>query len=516
MSQRLHIIFILFFILSCAAPTNKRADEIHISLPTEPPTLDWNKATDNVSYQILNQLMEGLTQYDNQLNPIPAAAQSWETRDNGRTYIFHINPNYHWSDGIPVTSEHFRDSWLRLLNPKTASEYAYFLFDIIGAKEFNSGALSDENQVGIGTPDPFTLIVHLKKPVIFFPAITTFMVTFPIRNDLIQKFGDTWTEPQNLVTCGPYQLKEWWHEYRLHLVLNPYYGGSPQPVIKKITIYLVSDPATSLSLYETGELDVVSPPPIALPRYQNHPDLVRQTKLRGYYFGFNTRQKPFDNPLLRKAFALALDKSFLPQILKGGERAVDSWIPPNMFGFNENRGLHFDPKKARQLLEEWHTTHAKIEKITLAFNSDPVNKKIAEWAQDQWKKNLGITVELNNEEWKSYLQHLHENPAPLFRLGWGADYPDPDNFMNLFTSDSGNNYTGFKDKSYDALIAMGSGESDSEKRKNIYDQAQKQLLEDNAVIIPLFIPAQNILVKPSFRPYPLLPLDFVYYKRVKQ
>ncbi|MBI2339125.1 MAG: peptide ABC transporter substrate-binding protein [Deltaproteobacteria bacterium] len=483
--------------------------EIRISLSTEPPTLDWNLATDNVSYQILNQLMEGLTQFDQNLNPIPAAAKSWEIREEGKTYVFHLDPNYRWSDGKPVTARDFRYSWLRLLKPETAAEYAYFLFDIIGAREFNRGKLKDENRVGIEVIDDLTLRVRLNQPIVFFPAITTFMVTYPLRQDIVEK-QRRWTDPENIVTCGPFVLEEWWHEYRLKLGVNPHYGGNPQPSFDRLTIFLVSDPATSLSLYEQNLLDIAGPPPVALPYYKNSPDLMSVPKLRGYYYGFNITKKPFDDPRVRRALAMSLDKREIPNILKGGEQPVDSWIPPGMFGFEEGIGLKFDPEKARELLGQ----DPRRLQFTLTFNSDPVNKKIAEWAQAQWKKNLGIDVNLDNQEWKSYLSLLKTDPPGLFRLGWGADYPDPDNFMNLFTSTSGNNHTHWKSAEFDSLIAQGSVEKDEQKRKAVYDKAQKMLLEEEAVIIPLFIPMQNVLVKEKLKPFPLIPMDFMYYKRV--
>ncbi|MBI4412708.1 MAG: peptide ABC transporter substrate-binding protein [Deltaproteobacteria bacterium] len=542
MSNRTILLSLFGIILfSCSSP-KPETREIRISLATEPPTLDWNLATDNVSYQILNQLMEGLTQFDDQMNVIPAAAKSWEITDDGKTYLFHLDSNYRWSDGKKVIAEDFRYSWLRLLRPETAAEYAYFLFDIVGARDFNSGRLREENQVGIEVIDPFTLKVSLTKPVVFFPAIATFMVTYPLRKDLFEKYGDNWTDPENMVTCGPYLLKEWWHEYRLKLEKNPLYGGSPRPAIDGITVFLVNEPATVLALYEKGELDIASPPPVALPRYKNHPDMVHAPKLRGYYYGFNTTKKPFDDVRIRQALAMALDKSEIPNILKGGEQPVNSWIPPGMFGFDESIGLKFDPEKGRELLEEAGITphpnplpqgergyfvesplprgegvrgRVKISEITLTFNSDPVNKKIAEWAQGQWKKNLGIDVRLDNQEWKSYLSLLRNDPPGLFRLGWGADYPDPDNFMNLFTSASGNNHTQWKNSEFDRLIGEAATQSDGVKRKGLYDEAQKILLERKTVILPLFAATQNILVREKLRPFPIIPMDFVYYKRVK-
>lgn len=520
------LLFLIPLFLFCCSSNEPRETsdehrEVRISLTTEPPTLDWNLATDNVSYQILNQLMEGLTQYDDKLNPIPAVAKSWDVSQDGTTYTFHLNRDYKWSDGKPVTAHDFRYSWLRLLNPKTAAEYAYFLFDIKGAQEFNSGRIKDENEVGISVVDDFTLKVQLKKPIVFFPSITTFMVTFPIRKDIVEKYGNRWTDPKNMVTCGPFVLKEWWHEYRLKLVPNPYFGGTPKPSIEQLTIYLISDPSTVLSLYEMNKLDVALPPPIALPTYKNHPDLLRHTKLRGYYYGFNIKKKPFDDVRVRRALAMALDKKEIPNILKGGERAVNSWVPPGMFGFNDEIGLKFNPEKARKLLDEVARENPKKEPlftgfaIELVFNSDPLNKKIAEWAQAQWKKHLGITVKLDNQEWKSYLSLLKTDPPGLYRLGWGADYPDPDNFMNLFTSFSGNNHSEWISQEFDQLISQGATERDPQKRQDIYNKAQKLLLEEETIIIPLFVTTQNILVKPYLKPYPVIPMDFVYYKKVK-
>jgi len=490
-------------ILFSCQQENIDSKRIRLSLPSEPPTLDWNIATDGVSYQILNQLMEGLTQYDNDLKVIPAIAQSWDISTDGKVYTFHINPAYHWSDGKNVTAQDFYDSWIRLLKPETASEYAYFLFDVVGAKDFNAGK-GNENSLGLKVVDNLTFEVTLDKSLVYFPALTTFMVTFPIRKDIIEQWGSHWTEPEHLISCGAFILDEWWHEYRLRLKPNPHYGGNPKPTLNEVLFYIVSDPATSLFLYEANHLDVSPIPALALERFRNKDDFISIPKLRGYYLGFNTKKKPLDDIQVRQALASSLDKSLLPQILRGGETPVDSWVPPGMFGYNPNIGLK---------LQQKHGSVAN-EPITLAFNSDAANKKIAEWAQAQWKKNLGVDVQLSTMEWKSYLAELNNNPPPIFRLGWGADYPDPDNFLNLFTSYSGNNHTGWHDDEYDRLIKEGSSESDSVKRQQIYDRAQTILLEEQAVIIPLFVPRQNILVRSSFRPYPLLPLDFVYLKRV--
>lgn len=501
----------IFLFISCqkASPP----DTIRIALSGNPPTLDWNLATDNISYQVITQLMEGLTQYDENGKTIPAIASSWEVLDEGQRFIFHINDNYKWSDGVSVNAQQFVDSWVRLLKPETASEYAYYLYDIINAKAFNEGQLITPDQLGIKALDERTLEVKLNKPLSFFPTLLSFMVTYPIRQDLIDQYGDQWTDPKNIQTCGPYILSEFWPEYRLTLKSNSSYGGAPAPQIKKISFYVVPDPTTALTLAESNLLDVALIPPLAQKTFKDNPNLTQIKKLRGYYYGFNLKQKPFDQLAFRQALALSLDKTELPLILKGGELPVDSWIPPPLLGFNNESGLHFDRIKAQELLRQakWDTQQT----LTLYFNGDATNKKVAEWAQEQWKKHLGLTVELKSMEWKAYLSLMHNEPPGFFRMGWGADYPDPDNFMNLFTSQSGNNYTNYHDSSYDALVSTAASELDPDKRKNLYDAAQKKLLVDHCVIIPLFVANQYLWVREAFRPYPATNMDFAYLKRLK-
>lgn len=518
MMQMIKISFIfsiIISVLSCTQNKNYPSDTLRISLPSEPPSLDWNLATDNVSYQILNQIMEGLTQFDEDMNPIPALAKSWEMSPDGKVYTFFLDQNYFWSDGKRVSAQDFYDSWERLLNPKTAAEYAYLLFDIVGAQEYNQGQFKDPKRLGLKVIDPFTFQVTLKRPIVFFPAITTFMVTFPIRKDLIEKYGSKWTEAQNMVTCGPYQLSQWHHEYKIQLSRNPYYQGTPKPSIDHIMIYFVAEESSSYALYQRGYLDSVTPPDIALKLLENHPHFVRKAKLRGYYYAFNQKKAPFDNPNMRKAFAHALNKATLNQILKGGERPSNSWIPPGMFAFDPDLGLEFSPQKGRSYLQEYRKEiPGPLPKITLAFNSDARNKKIAEWAQAQWKKHLGIEVELENKEWKSYLSELKNDAPQIYRLGWGADYPDPDNFMNLFTSYSGNNHTAWNNEKFDQLIQLASQEGHLEKRAELYKESQKLLLEKETVIVPLFNAQQNRLIHPRLKNYFLLPVDFVYFKKV--
>ncbi len=484
-------------------------------LASEPPTLDWSLATDNVSIRVIENLMEGLAQYDDALQPIPAVAKKWDVSEDGKTYVFHLREDVHWSDGKAVTAHDFEYAWKRLLHPETASEYAYFLFDVEHAAEFNAGVINDASRVGVKALDTTTLEVKLKKKAVYFPSITTFTATYPQRKDLIETHGDHWTDPENLVTNGPFLLKGWHHEYRLTLIANEtYYEG--RPALDAVIFYVVSEETTALTLYETGDLDRVSLPPIAIPKYQDHPDYLRAPFLRGYYYGFNVTKSPFDDVRMRRAFSMAIDRTEIPRILKGGELPATSWIPAGMFAHNPNVGLGFDPEKARQLMREAGYRRASdVPPITLSYNTDPTNTLIAQNIQAQWKKHLGITVSLENMEWKVYLRQLKEDTPQVFRLGWGADYPDPDNFMNLFTSTSGNNNTHWGNAVFDRLISEGATEPDRSKRQKLYDAAQRILTEQDVPIIPLFFAAQNILIRPDFEGLQINAMDLLRLKNAR-
>ena len=487
-----------------------------MNITSEPPTLDWSQATDNVSIRVIENLMEGLAEYDSELRPRPAIAGGWEVSADGLRYLFHLRPDVLWSDGKRVTAGDFEYSWKRLLDPKTASEYAYFLYDIRNAAEYNGGKITDPDEVGVKALDEQTLQVELKKPAVYFPSITTFTATFPLRRDLIEKYGERWTDPEHLVICGPFFLKEWRHEYRLTLEANDrYYGGRPS--LDRVLFYVVEEETTALTLYETDHLDRVALPPVAIPRYQTHPDYLHAPFLRGYYYGFNMKKPPFNDRRLRQAFSMAIDRSELPRILKGGEIPATSWIPEGMFGHNPGIGLRFNPGQARALLAEaGYPGGSGLPAISVAFNTDPTNRLIAENIQAQWKRNLGVTVGLDNMEWKVYLKQLKEDTPQVFRLGWGADYPDPDNFMNLFTGGSGNNYSGWKSDEYDRLISEAASEPDEAKRRALYKRAQKILTEEEVSSMPFFFAAQNLLIKPSIEGLEVNAMDLLHLKNVRR
>jgi len=341
------------------------------------------------------------------------------------------------------------------------------------------------------------------------------MVTFPQRKDIVEKFGNHWTDPENIVTNGPFKLSEWEHEYKLTLTANhSFYEGRPH--LDTVLAYVVKEKTTALTLYETGELDMVQLPPVAIPHFKNHAEYKNLPQLRSYYYGINVIKPPLDNPLVRRSFAHAIDRSRLPLLLNGEEIPTSSWIPKGMFGYNPDIGAKFNPIMAQKLLTKaGYPKGEGFPKITAMYNTNDTNRLIGEFLQAQWKEHLNIDVQLDSQEWKVFLNRLQVDPPQVFRLGWGADFPDPDNFMNLFISSSGNNRMRWSNPRYDELVALGATLIKPEERKIVYDEAQRILTETDAAMIPLFVATQNLLIKPYVKGFKMNSMELMYLKKVR-
>jgi oligopeptide transport system substrate-binding protein len=485
---------------------------LRINLRTEPPTLDWTRATDAVSFTVIEQLMRGLTRMGSDLRPEPALARSWDVSPDGRTYTFALRDDVRWSDGVSLEAEQFVYAWRRLLDPTTAAEYAYFLYDVEGARAYNEGRAGPE-ALAVRALDRHTLEVRLREPRVYFPSITSFMVTFPVRRDLVERFGEAWTEAGHMETLGPFTLEEWRHEYRLVLRANPeHYAGAPG--LERVIGFMVEAESTALVLFEQGLLDYVELPALEIPRYRDHPAYRRVPALRGFYFGFNTELPPFDDARVRRAFSMAIDREAYPPLLMGGEQPAGYWIPPGMPHHNPDIGLPFDPEGARRLLAEAGVDPSRLRPVRVVYNTAETTKLVAEKLQQQWREHLGVAVELENREWKVFLKELAVSPPPVYRLGWGADFPDPDNFMNLFTSYSANNNTRWGSARYDELIEQAASESDPRRRQRLYDEAQVILCEQEAPIAPVFMAAINAVVAERVEGLELNPLGILFLDRV--
>lgn len=515
------LIFLLLSLVTFTSCTKKDSSKVEnesfvFRINAEPPTIDPARGVDTVSIDLMNNLNDGLIGFDRDMKTRPAIAEKYEISKDGKTYTFTLRKDVKWSDGVPLKAQHYVDAWERMLNPKTAAEYAYFLYDISGAEGYNTGKIKDFSKVGVKAIDDHTLQVVLRAPAAYWLSTLGFPVMFATRIDLIEKYGDRWTEAGNYQSLGPYKLTKWDHDQQLVMEQNENYYGV-KPPIKKAIALIIEDVSTAVSLFEAGKLDLVRKLPTAdMDRLNKMPEFGSSVYFRGYYYGFNTKKKPFDDVRVRKAFAHAIDRNELPKILKGGQTAVSSWIPKGMQGYNESIGLKFDPTLAKKLLDEaGFKDRSKLGRIELTYDTREDNKIVAEAIQSMWKNNLGVDVEMSAMEWKMFLEKSRTEASQIFRLGWGADFPDAHNFMDLFLSNSGNNHTKWGSPKYDQLIRKASQERNAENRMKIYDQAQKLLLEEAVAIVPLFVESSNYLLSKRVKDFYLDGMANLFIKEYK-
>jgi oligopeptide transport system substrate-binding protein len=466
-------------------------------IETEPPTLDWSLMDDHVSFDVLSNIHHGLTKYDRNLKIIPALSDRWKLSDDGKIYTFHLR-EAKWSDGKPVTAADFLYVWKRILEPKRAAAYAYVLFDVVNAFEYNSGQITDFNSVGVKALDDKTFEIRLKSPRAYFIHISAFQISFPMRQDLVEAHPTDFTESAHMQSTGPYRMKQWVHDSQITLETNPYYYGE-KPKIPNVRYLIVKEDSTALNLFMQGKLDVAMRlPSLELDRLKKLPEYSNSPNLRGYYYGFNTTKKPFDKVLVRKAFTHAVDRNGLVAVLKSPKIATTSWIPQGMLGYDPKIGLGYDPELAKKYLAQAGYPNGKgFPPIVLMYDSLEMNKLVAEKLQFAWKTVLNVSnIEIQPQEFKVHLDQARAGVPNIYRMGWGADFPDPHTFMDLFTSTSGNNLTGWKNKDYDRLVSQAVSILDPAVRTQLYTKAQKLLLENDTVILPLFQETLERLTKP--------------------
>jgi len=351
--------------------TNPSSPVFKVNLGTEPPTLDPARATDLTSFTVLQAIQKGLVQLNERMEPVPAVAQRWTVSPDRKTYTFYLHPKARWSDGKPITAQHFVDAWQRALTPDTGSEYAFFLYEISGAEAFYSGKAAFKN-VAVKILSPKTLQVRLKRPVPFFLSLMASPVALPIRLDQLKRDGDAFTEAGKFITNGPFLLSQWKHDSVIQLTPNPHYWlGVPKTPIELV---MVPDANTSVAMYETGQLDMIetttSLPSVEVRRLKHSPDAHQLPLYHLNYLGFNTQHPAVRDVRVRQALALSTDRQWIPQLMQGGQQPNATVLMPGLFGYNPRLGLEFNPKKAQQLLAQAGYPNGKgFPELSLAYRS---------------------------------------------------------------------------------------------------------------------------------------------------
>ncbi|CAN5597913.1 oligopeptide ABC transporter substrate-binding protein OppA [soil metagenome] len=478
-------------LLAGCKQASQRADLIFVN-GAEPETLDPAIITGQPEGRVVNALFEGLTAFNAQGKAIPGVAESWTISDDKKIYTFKLRPNAKWSNGDPVTAEDFVKSWKRTLSPETAASYNYQLFFVKNAQAFAEGKVNDFSQVGVKAIDNQTLEVILESPTPFFLDLCATPPLEPVPVAAIEKYGDDWIKPGKIVTNGAYLLKSWRINDKIELQKNPNYWNAKAVALDRIDVLPISKANVAFNFYEGGLADLLMDkglaPPALLDQLRTRDDFHAAPFLGIYFLRFNCSKPPFNDPRVRAAFSLCVNKDIITKkITRAGELPATSLVPPGIAGYTSPKTGEFDPEKARQLLAEAGFPGGKgFPLTTYLYSEGELNEAIAVELQNMWREHLGVSINLARQEWKVYLNSLSSLDFGIARSTWVGDYPDPNTFLDMFVTGGGNNRTGWSDPAYDQLIADAGREGDPAQRFQILNQAENLLLNTETVICPIY------------------------------
>lgn len=473
----------------------------------EPETLDPAIVTAVPDMRVTKALFEGLLRIDGKTGrPVPGWAQNWEVSPDGKIYTFHLRQNAAWSTGQAITAKDVVYSWLRALNPATASDYAGQLFYIKNAEDYYTGKLKDPGQVGIHALDSHTVRVELNSPLAFFLDLCCFPTLAIVPQVAIEKYGDRWVTTLPLPSSGPYELVAWRLNDKIRLRKNPRYWDAANTHSTLVDLLPTASANTALNLYETGIADVIWDkdlvPVELMDVLTKRPDYHRFDFLGTYFYRFNVTRKPLDDARVRRAFALATDRERIVRKLTfGGEQAAFHFVPNGVAHYQSPAGLPFDPAQARKLLAEagFPGGHG-FPRLQFSYYSGTgggaqMQAKIAVELQQMWRDELGVVVELRQIERKIFYNAQSRLDYELSASSWVGDYNDANTFLDMFTSESGNNRTGWKSAGYDELIHEANRLTDLNRREQLLQQAESLLVAEAVPIVPIYFYAGSIFFR---------------------
>lgn len=499
---------------------------LHLSNGTEPEDLDPHLVTGVPERNIIDALIEGLTTENPEtLAPEPGVAESWDVSGDGLVYTFHLRPESRWTTGDPVTAHDFVASFKRNLSPVLASQYSYMLFAMKNAEAYNTGELTDFSEVGCKALDDHTLEITLVNPTPYFPSLVNHYSWFPVHVPTLEKHGpveargNTWTRVGNFVGNGPFVLKEWVLGDHLTVEKNPDYWDAENIFLNRIVFYGIENADTDERSFRAGQThNIYTMPQSKIQTYQEeHPDVFRLEPYAGtYFYRINVTKPPLDNVLVRKALTMAIDReSLVRNVTRGGQIPGNSFTPPNIGGYTPTARVEDDFEEARRLLAEAGYPNGEgFPKVEILYNTSESHRNIAQAIQEMWRTGLNIDITLVNQEWKVYLASQRALDYQISRAGWIGDYVDPNSFLDMWTSWSQQNQTGWKNAEYDRLIELAATQSDEEERLETFQQAEAILL-DELPVIPIYIYTRVYALHPGVRGWYANILDHHPYKGMK-
>lgn len=488
--------------------SGNRDQVLHRGVGYEVATLDPHLATGIAEQTILSALFEGLVREDpRDLHPVPGVAERWEISSNGLTYTFFLRPDARWSNGAPVTAGDFVQSWRRILTPSLGADNANMLDVLQGAEAFRRGSTTDFSQVGARADGDRTLIVTLARPAPEFLSRLTHWAWLPLylpdiaANGPVYERGNRWAESGRLIGNGAFVLKSWRPDQEIVVEKSPTYWDAARVRLRAIHFYPTDVLDAEERAFRTGQLHITDALPLGKiePYRQQTPSLLRiDPYLATYYYCFNTRRPPLNDARVRRALGLAVDRqAIVDKILRGGQAPAPAFTPPGIGDYAPPADFTTDFAKARRLLAEaGYPGGAGLPPLELLYNSSENHRLIAEAVQEMWRRELGVKVQLTNQENKVVLAARSAGDFQIIRGDWVADYIDPSTFLDVWRGKSGTNYSGWSDAGYDALLAQAESTADPAARNRLFREAEHILLK-SAPFIPIYYYSHVYLIQPS-------------------
>lgn len=486
----------LVFVLSCGGKTEgSKGASATFNIEAEPTSLDPQLLTDTAGFQVGDMLYEGLVRLNDKNEIVPAGAESWEVSEDGKTIVFKVRKGMKWSNGDELKAQDFARGMKRGLEPETAGEYAFIMYYIEGAEEYNTGELKDYEKVGIKVLDDYTIEIKLKNPTPYFVKTMIMPIYFPLHEKALENFGDKYaTEADKSIYNGPYVMKEWVHDNKVVMEKNPNYWNADNIKLDKLTAVMVGDYDAATNLFQNKELDLTK---ISLEKIDSYKDeLVKVSDGRLFFLGYNLKHPLLKNLKIRQALSLAINKEELANDILNGTGINAGGVVAN--GVN---GLNGDfREEAGDLYSQYSNTDVKSlfeeglkelgmttgdVKLTLTVDEKGNGKKEAAYYQAQWKEKLGIDVDVEILTYKERISRAKNGNFEIVRYAWGPDYADPMTYLEIFMSNSPFNFAKWTNTEYDKLMTVGQTELNENIRVESMKKGEK-ILADDFVFYPLY------------------------------
>ncbi len=536
------------------APSAGGPFEITLNIASEPQSIDpaLNSAVDGAI--MLGHMFEGLMKWKDSGVETPGSdgtctnaeltegqAESYEkvVNDDGTvTYTFKIRSDARWSDGKPVTAGDFVYSWQRLVTPETAADYNYMIDSVVNANEIMAGDM-DPSELAVSAPDDSTFVVTLTSDLPYFLEVCAFPATFPVRQDVTTKEdgtpNDQWTFDVATYLCnGPYKLTAWNHNSEIVMEPNEQYYDAANLGPDKITFKLMDDQNAMLSGFNSGELDFIDDVPQAeLPSLIASGDLKIVDYIGTYYVCYQTQKAPFDDPRVRQAFTLAVNRTFIvDKVTQAGQVPANGFVPAGVYDAAGSTGDDFrtvggayysiegdadysyeaNCEKARELLAEAGYPNGEgFPVVEYLYNTSDAHKAVAEALQNMWETELGVKVTLNNQEWAVFLQTRKDGNYSIARNGWLADYNDPMSFLDMWLTGGGNNDAQYANADYDAKIQEAKNTTDPAARMKLMHEAENIIMGQDWALNPLYFYTQKYMLSDRVGGMFYTPLGYFFF-----